>query len=232
MLSLCKRIFAIICFIAVFIDLKAERQLYTGESSSDFVIRWQYQSFCDFVYDARYEYSWSSAPHLLTFDPSLVKPADVVFVRNARRFYKEVHPFIKNPYIIVSAGDMHEMMDNAPRELLNDPLVIAWFGIHPNSFVMSHKKFHALPIGILQHREYYNKKTELNSYLASLRNSEKKYLAYYNLCIDSLRPERLEVQSLLEKKPFVKVGKNLPWKEYLAEMAQCKFAFSPFWLCS
>ena len=153
------------------------RPVYKGISSDTFVIRWAFQDFCSFVYDVRLEI-WATQPYEVTFDASKVQPGDSIFVRNAKRFYKEVHPHIKNPYIIIMHGDRLEMMENSPWELLDDPLIIAWFGIHPNG--KKHRKYYPIPLGILQVKEFYKNRATWNAYFSQLRiNSEKKTSALF-----------------------------------------------------
>ena len=137
-----------------------------------------------------------------------------------------MHPYIAEPYIIVTHGEFFDGMRNNPQEFLDDSKIIAWFGIHPDSL---HPKYHPVPLGIWQHPEYCKPKKKWDDFFSFLRkNSEKKSLLYLNFAeTNPERPERAIIRAFFSDKPFCKVSSNLPYEVYLSEMAQCKFALSP-----
>ena len=203
--------------------------LYTSPSStSDFVIRWQYQYFCDHVYDSQDSHFWPTPKDkLVKFNPKNVKPGDTIFIRKASRFFKEMHPKIEHPYIVVSAGDSQDQMIDEYKGYLNEDKVIAWFGVHPNKMAMTHPKFHPLPLGIMQDHDFYDEQEELNDEFRELREEvEKKHLVYMNFSTGY--GDRKHVRELFLNKPYCKTTDNgIAYSSYLEEMAECYFALSP-----
>ena len=143
-------------------NLRAEHcvPLFCGESSDVFVIRWAYQHLCDLVYDPRCKGPWPTASKPVTFDPTLVKAGDIIFVRDSKSFYKEVHPLIKVPYIIVSAGEAAEKMEDASQELFMILRLLHGL-VFMQAKKITHQKFHPLPLGVRQDPGYYKKKQKL-----------------------------------------------------------------------
>lgn len=226
-----KRLIAL-CLFAM--SLQATREfiedsLYEGEvEPGDFVIRWAFQSFCNFVFDPRTgDWVWpTDYHHGVTFDPRKVKAGDIILVRNAPLFFKKIHPAIKHPYVIVTHGEHLEKMKDQFYEYLNEKKVIAWFGIHPSKN-LSHPKYHQIPIGIIQQPENYKRRTHLHDLFTQIRaTSTHKYMVYMNFA-DINKPERKKLRQMLGEKSFVKRGKRQPFFSYLKEMAQCKFTLSP-----
>src|SRR5689334_9856964 len=75
--------------------------LYYGSCDEpNFVIRWQYQHFCDHVYDPRTDiWRWpTDEKRGVTFDPQDVQPGDTIFVRMFPEFFRDMHPKIQHPY--------------------------------------------------------------------------------------------------------------------------------------
>jgi hypothetical protein len=203
--------------------------LYTGdESSSDFVIRWLFQDYCDHVFDPRTDiYVWpTNKQQGVTFNPEDVKPADIVFARDAELFFKTLHLQIPHPYIMVTHGEHLDAMQKNCAQYLDDPKLIAWFGIHPCKAAMQHPKYRPLPLGVIQQPDNYKKRSQLNDLFKKLRTTEKTEMLYMNFA-DFNKPERKKVRALFIDKPFCKRDERLPFINYLKEMATFKFALSP-----
>ncbi len=203
--------------------------LYKNSSNTpDIVIRWQYQYFCDHVYDSQDSHYWPTPEHkLVKFNPKKVKPGDTIFIRKISRFFKEMHPKIEHPYIVVSAGDSQDQIIDDYEGYLNEDKVIAWFGVHPNKMAMKHPKFHPLPLGIMQDHDFYDEQEDLNNEFRELREeAEKKYLIYMNFSPGYA--DRKQVRELFLNKPYCKTtDEALGYSSYLEEMAECYFALSP-----
>jgi len=207
-----------------------EDPLYYGEMrESNFIIRWQYQDFCDHVYDPRVDvWRWpSNREKGVTFNPEDVKPGDVIFVRMIPKFFKTMHPKITCPYIILTAGEELEQMRESYEEFLDEEKVIAWFGIHPNYMAIAHPKFHPIPLGILQHPSHYFKRDRLHDFFTRLRAENKKdYLLYVNFA-DNGKPERTKLRKKFVGQPYVKKGSRVEFKEYISQTASACFVLSP-----
>lgn len=208
--------------------------IYHNVESHDFIIRWAFQEVCDFVYDPRClsrshddQYRWpTDRKKGVTFNPADVQPGDVIFVRLIDQFFKEMHPRIKHPYIVVTHGECLEAMKKSYWQYLNEENVIAWFGIH--AYVEPHPKFIPVPIGVLQEPAHHQKRKQMNDYFKELREtSVKEHLVYMNFASQDEKPERKKVRKQFLNKPYCKRGERQPFKSYLKEMATCTFALSP-----
>ena len=212
----------------VVIEAEGKKSLYYGETSENFIIRWAFQDFADFVFDPRTDrYRWpTDSKKGVTFDPEKVKAGDIVFLRDADLFFETMHPKIKYPYIIITCGEHLDAMKERHLAYLEQENVIAWFGIHPSKKV-KHPKFFPLPIGVIQVPENYHKRSKYHALFRELQETaEHKHLLYMNFA-DVNKPERKHVRSLFLKKPYCKRGDRQSFKSYLKEMAECKFTLSP-----
>ncbi len=206
--------------------VQVEDPLYVKHTSSDFIQRWLFQKYCDFVFDPRTDiWHWpTDRQNPVVFNPKHVKRGDVIFVRNARLFFEKMHPLIEHPYIMVTHGDHLEEMHESYEKYMDEEKLIAWFGIHPCD--IKHPKFHPIPIGVVQDPENLKDRKRLDQLFATLRQAPKEHLLYMNFAYDN-KPERVKLRSLLAKKPYVKRGQRQPFTDYLKEMATCKFTLSP-----
>ena len=202
---------------------------YDSYSNPNFVMRWHYQYFCDHVYDPRKDiWRWpTDQVNGVTFDPAEVQPGATIFVRMIPKFFKEMHPRIKVPYIVVSAGECLDKMVPEYKQYLDKEQVIAWFGVHPNEMAMNHPKYHPLPLGVLQHPDHYAQRAKLDKFFRHLRTTiSKKYWVYMNFAFAE-KPEREELRKLMIDKPFCIKGERQEFNDYLRQMAECRFVFSP-----
>ena len=227
-----KRLLSLLLFSSVVMAVPTEQvdqadPLYEGEMSKNFLIRWAFQDFCDYVFDPRTDkWVWpTNSKKGVTFDPKEVRAGDIIFVRDAELFFCKMHPKISEPYIIVTHGEHLDQMKRFHQQYLDEEKVIAWFGVHPCK--MEHPKYQPVPIGVLQQPDNYKRKQELHDFLTNLRlKSEKKHLLYMNFA-DWQKPERKKVKAMFIDKKYCKRGERLSFHSYLKEMAQCKFTLSP-----
>ncbi len=217
--------------------------------SKDFIIRWEFAKICDFVFDLERDES-------VFFNPSEVKAGDLIFLRgmNAPQFFKDKAPLITVPYVIVTHGFYKDSFKEEYLPYLEDPNLIAWFGVHPCEQL--HEKFYPLPLGVnapnslatLAKKEYsptsYCTAIEgYNDLFKNLRNSEKTNLLYSNFT-PSTHEDRIKVAELFNDKDFCLVEQKTEYKRYLEhmfclsnhneyyqaylkQMASCKFVLSP-----
>lgn len=199
--------------------------LFFGSYTDNFVIRWGFQSICQHCYDPRPTNFATSSSGITTFDPLDVKAGDIIFVRNIVSFMKNLHPLIKQPYIIITAGDFLERVRKKSLAMLNNKKIIAWFGVHASA--TSHSKFYPIPLGIFQKPEHYAKRAEFAQIFAKLRQSPKSELLYSNFNVRKNKPDRLTAQAIFGKASFCTQRKRKPFLNFMKEMAQFKFALSP-----
>lgn len=207
----------------IIIEGRAEGLRYAPSSAQDFVARWSFQRICSFTFDPRTR-AFPTKNGETTFAPESVKTADIIFVRDIERFFREMHPRITVPYIILTHGERLEAVKEQHLSYLQDDLIIAWFAIHPCK--KTHPKLFPIPLGILQKPWIYKKGAQLNAMFLKLRETPKDYLLYLNFA-DSKKPERQRLKVRFQDEKFCKNGERKPFKSYLQEMARCKFVLSP-----
>lgn len=196
-----------------------------------FVQRWAWYSICDFAH-ANHE-DWGGTANFKNatpFNPDDVFPGALVFITlyGMRKFFAEVHPKIKNPYIIVSFAydpGIPELM----REWLKDPKIIAWFGMSPET--INSEKFHLIPLGIVREPYLFNNRKTMDSFFKELRDVPKSNQLYVNFTIHEGRGAETEfrrnIYNLLKNKSFSVLGRRKPFVEFMKDMAHYQFVASP-----
>lgn len=155
--------------------------------------------------------------------PQEIRYADIVFVKTDRlsNFFKEIHPYISVPYIIIT----HNSDRPAPgefEEYLNDPKIIRWFGQNPS--MRHHEKFEAIPIGI-QNR-YIGIPLENFISFDAVRSLKKEYLLGRNF-VPGNGVHREFVFDLFAEKPYCENILSGDHLQYLILMGKTKFILSP-----
>lgn len=223
--------------IVLLININCEgltgNDLYLNTHGDNFIIRWGFQSLCQHTYDPRGYNFWPTIlgnENGVRFDPKDVKAGDIVFVRKIDDYMKELHPHIKNPYVMVTGGEHLETVKPHQLKYLDDNKIIAWFAIHPPK--IGHKKFFPIPQGVKQEREHYQNNKHFSAFFNELRSKEKTKLVYLNLMVKYNPGERGKIMDLFQNKPYVSYQGSLDrdpnsFIRYMKEMADCKFVFSP-----
>ena len=177
-----------------------------------------YRSVCHWVFDETGHRDWY---------PSEVGAGDLIFVKTDMldHFFSAVHPYISEPYILISSNSDHP--SPGPHILrLNDSHLSAWFGQNGDA---QHPKFHPLPIGFPNREwEHGNLATLLHKAMdTSLL--QKLHLVYVNLGIGSNRQRKGIVDHLRAWKtgniPYF--GERGSHDQYLTDMKQSVFVLSP-----
>ncbi len=204
-----------------------QSDLFYGTYSENYVMRWGFQKICHYSFDPRTNpFLWPSKPAGVTFKPGDVKPGDIIFVRDVETFYKKLHPRIKHPYIMVTAGEYRDKVQEQCVDFLDDKNIIAWFSVH--ACKKMHPKFHMLPLGIYPDKKYYHPRVKLSQLFSRLRHTPKHKLLYSNFGdLLGKKPERAHVGDLFDNMSYCYKAKRLPFIEYMKEMSQFKFALSP-----
>lgn len=212
-----------IVFVGIAVAVPREGICYTPSSSHDFVARWSFQKLCTLIFDPRTR-AFPTKNGANTFDPHSVNAADIIFVRDIDRFFRDMHPHICVPYIILTHGERLEAVHECHLSYLDDANILAWFAIHPCK--KTHPKLFPIPLGVLQKPWIYKKGAQLNDMFVALRETPKDYLLYLNFA-DSKKPERQKLKARFKDEAFCKNGERKPFMGYLKEMASCKFVLSP-----
>ena len=204
--------------------------LYYGHSSDTFIMRWHFQALCDHVFDPRTNrFAWPTSTEKggARFDPAVVQAGDIIFVRDVLLFFEEIHPYIRNPYVMITHGECRDTCEDSYLNYLDDDRIIAWFSIHPSK--SGHSKYYPIPLGIKQDKKpFLEANKELNRMLKQLRNATPKTKLLYLNFDDEANPTRKKIRELLADKDFCfSQIERIPFEDYLKQMAEFKFALSP-----
>ncbi len=196
-----------------------------------FVQRWAWYSICDFAHANNEDWGGTATfKNATAFNPEDVFPGSLVFVTlyGMRKFFAEVHPKIKNPYIIVSFAydpEIPELM----RGWLKDPKIIAWFGMSPEA--IDSEKFHRIPLGIVREPYLFDSRNRINNFFEELRTISKINQVYVNFTIHEGRGAETEfrrnIYNILKKKPFSVMGPKRSFLDFMRDMAHYQFVASP-----
>ena len=105
--------------------------LFTEQTSDNFVIRWAFQAVCDHcLIHVKYgRHQPNPTERLLILMRCM--PGQMIFVRDAPYFFKHMHPKIKVPYFILTHGEYLDTFQESYFKYANEKNVFAWFTIHP-----------------------------------------------------------------------------------------------------
>lgn len=199
-------------FILALIPLQSQdrRTLYPYLAGDTF------REFAEYVYDETTQ----------DLKPEDVRAKGTIFVKTdlLNEFFQNIHPHLP-PYILIT----HNSDLPIPRPYqayLEDPKLIAWFGINVENFI--HNKLHPIPIGIT------NRYNSVGGDLGLIQQMEdklstyrKKHLLYLNFSLNSYPKERYKVYNLFKSKKFCLVRDNLSYRNYYTDIAESKFVLSP-----
>lgn len=167
------------CMMLTYAHFTEQSDLFYGTYTENYVNRWAFQKMCDHVFDPRTNrFLWPTSTKEVTFNPHEVKRGDIIFVRDAPLFFKKMHPLIKVPYLMITAGEYRDTVLDEMLDYLDDPLIIAWFSVH--ACERCHPKLHQIPLGIFQDKKYYKPRAGLTEYFAQLRRAPKNRMMYSN----------------------------------------------------
>ena len=152
---------------------------------------------------------------------------DIIFVKTnlLGKFFEKIHPFISDPYILIS----HNADHGAPAEFedyLNDPKILRWFAQNPT--IRHHEKFEAIPIGI-QNR--YVCKDRLQNFVIfdeyRLQHKiEKNCLVGLNFVRSNWLPRQIAYDCFINRTYCHQIlSEN--HLDYLMKMSRAKFIISP-----
>ncbi len=193
-----------------------------AETSHRYISQFGFRDIAHFQFDPEKE---SLVVGKQTVEPKEVKAGDIVFARAPGKFLEKIHPSIKNPYILITHGDVNDAFKDSYVPYLTSNKIIAWFGIHPT--VTVHPKFFPIPLGVIARSHSYGKnQEETHKFLSYLKGVKKDKLVYINF-VDPHRKDRQLCRKMFAGKPFCLVGDRKPWLDYMTEMARCKFTLSP-----
>ena len=210
---LLKVVFCSIMMSFLFVPLFVHGRLV--ESSAPYLSGDTFRDMCDFYFD---EVSSS-------FSPKMVQYGDVVFVKTDMlgAFFKEKHPLISNPYVIVSHNSDHPA-PGVGALYLNDPKILAWYA---QNVEMVHPKLHPIPIGIANKMWRHGNPLVFSSCREKIGTRPRDILLYINFSIGTFVRERKRAYTLFADQTYsvVSLGKSL--QEYLSDLTRSCFVLSP-----
>lgn len=172
------------------------------------------RNFADFIYD-------NTVKNII---PENVREKAIIFVgdSNIKNFFKEIHPKIKNKYILIS----HNGDENIDEELVRfiDDKILKCYGI--NVFVR-HQKIIPLPLGI-ENKHYYVNGIPWIFNRASKKNIYKKTKIFYAFTVGTNSAERRPALEAIKNNPYGEtITKWLNFKQYMDLLKTYKFVVSP-----
>ncbi|MFZ2303666.1 MAG: hypothetical protein WAV98_02650 [Minisyncoccia bacterium] len=157
--------------------------------------------------------------------PEEVKEGDIIFIGNSlmRRFAKDIHPKIKNKYVLITNnGD--EPVDDITFSLLGDK-VIKWYGIN---VLIKNSKVVSMPLGIENKWMYYNGITLWFDLIRKRKNLPNKNKIFYGFTTHTNLAERWPALDVLEDNKYTEtIIKWLSFKKYLELLVTYRFVASP-----
>ncbi len=206
-----------------------DNDLFYDYPTPNFCIRWAFQKECDHHYDPRGIHDWPTPCNngpFKTFDPALVKPGDMIFVRDAQQYFKEMHPKVKVPVFLMTHGEYLDRFQESYFKYLDRfKNILGWFTIHPHA--THHERVFPLPLGVIQYIEIYENREDMSKKFHAYRKAKKTKLLYSNFT-DWRMPERTKIRESFRNKSFCTTSEGrLRFHIFIEEMAQHKFTLSP-----
>ncbi|HSX25597.1 MAG TPA: hypothetical protein VLE89_01150, partial [Chlamydiales bacterium] len=168
---------------------------------------------CDYVYDEEDA----------TLDPAAVQPGSAIFVKTDMidLFFREIHPRLAHPYVLVSHNSDHPA-PGPNQALLDDPKLIAWFAQNVEA---AHPKLHPIPIGIANRYWGHGNPEVLQNAIAKPKS--KQHLLYFNFTIQNYHAERWPLFHLFGYAPFSYRPGKRRFDIYLNDLSSSKFILAP-----
>lgn len=205
--------------------------LFYGKTSNNFVNKWTFRTCTPYHYITPIPDLDKPGLSGINFNPQTIKPGDIIYVYKIGLFFQKVHPLIPHPYILITQGDASSGYEEKYAPYLEDPKLIAWFGVHAKR---AHPKFFPIPLGTTGYQPaLYVNRQEIHHFFETVRTQTvKDQLVYMNFELGAHADRRL-CQELFHDKPFClksgfcSQGKKISQTDYFKEMARCKFTLSP-----
>lgn len=175
-----------------------------------------FREFCTFIVDETGS----------TLIPEKVQYGDTIFLKTdfLGDFFKNLHPKIANPYILIS----HNSDTAAPgpyASFLDDPKIIAWFG--QNMEGTPHPKMHPIPIGIANRMWGHGNVEMIQEAKKTIQDTSRDILLYMNFQIANYPSERTLVYNLFKGKKYCMTSSPIDFQSYLSDLGRSKFVLSP-----
>jgi hypothetical protein len=196
-----------------------------------FVHRNAWFSICDYAFTHQNDDWVAPLNNTVPCDPTNIPAGSIIYASpwGIERFLEEVHPKIKNPYIMVTYcyGPVMKYKD-----VVNDPKILAWFG-QTNRDAITFDKFTIMPLGVLATNEVFDRRASMNTVFNNLRVKPKTKLLYMNFMAHANDSQDRNVifNQFKDKDYCTTVTLTHTWRkpfhEYVEDVSQHKFVVSP-----
>lgn len=156
--------------------------------------------------------------------PQTVQPKSSIFVKPdlIDRFFRNIHPLIPHPYVLITHNADAPMPDRYAH-YADDPKIIAWF--MQNYDGTPHPKFHPIPIGIANYC-WPHGHTETLQRIKELKHL-RKHLVHMNISIGTFPIERGFVYNHFCSMPSCYRPEGKPFMRFLIDVSSSKFEVAP-----
>lgn len=178
---------------------------------------------CDYITSEKFKQLSQHQVETKAFNPDNVQQGDIIYVHGnyLSIFFERYHPAIKHQYILLT-NDSDNDAPGVFAHVLDDPMIIAWFGINPS---LRHPKFIPIPVGIPSSMLKNGKIEHFNN--VTRKQWKKKNLLGMNFNISFYPKERKPLQDYFARKKFCTLIYDTDHQTYLIKMAETRFILSP-----
>lgn len=172
-----------------------------------------FRNRCDLIFDEHHR----DNPDKIT------KAGQVAFVKTdlISHFFRDIVPKLDYNIKIITHNSALGI-DARYSSFLDNPKIIKWYAQNANYY---HPKLESVPLGIAN-RHWPHGDTSLLDDLND-KNINKDHLVYMNFDLKTNIVERTKIYNLFNGKDFVLNGDKKIFKDYLADLARCKYTISP-----
>jgi len=145
-----------------------------------------------------------------------------VYTHLVQSFAKHVLPSLRNRFVLISHNS-DRAVDGRFSSLLDDPRLVHWFA---QNVAMSHPKLSPIPIGLANAQWPHGRIADVLTAAASAPPVRRR-IVYCNFNVKTDYWTRAPLRWRLVLKPGVWQAPHKPFREYLVDLAQCRWCVSP-----
>jgi hypothetical protein len=137
-------------------------------------------------------------------------------------FIDQVLPFLDDPFVLVTHNS-DDCVDERFLPLLDDERLAHWFA---QNAVIDHAKLTPLPIGVANAQWPHGNLNDLAE-LCAQAPASRRLAVYSNFDVRTNPAVRQPLLALFSSRPFIWQAPARPYRDYLADMAGCRWCVSP-----
>lgn len=157
--------------------------------------------------------------------PEHIKKGDVIFLKTdyLAYFFSEIHPHIKDPYILLTHNSDYSVPGNFAY-FLDDPKLFAWFGQNTDRV---HPKLFPVPIGLANQYWSHGNVNAVNQGVNISHHDSKTIFLYINYSVNTSSKRTDEALVALTRLQCAFVPARKLFEEYVVDLAHSIFVVSP-----